>query len=152
MLSDEEIWSKWKFPVDLSWKQSAINLCREIESAACAERDKRIAELERELEAVRKDAQWRPIETAPKDGTVILLGRPADDDQDIAAVSVPGRWFEGYEDSVDDMGHNDGFMDLEFQQFTCPRRFGAEKYRTEGNQPTHWMPLPPAPDAAKEQG
>ena len=31
MLSDDEIWSRWKFPTDLSWKQSVINLARAIE-------------------------------------------------------------------------------------------------------------------------
>jgi hypothetical protein len=102
----------------------------------------------KECGELRKDAEWREIDSAPKDGTVILLGRPANDDEDRAAVSTPGRWFEGYEDSVDDMGHNSGFMDLDFQEFSCPRRFGAEKYRTEGNQPTHWKPLPPPPDSA----
>jgi len=34
-----------------------VKAARAIEAAACAERDQRIAELERELEAVRKDAE-----------------------------------------------------------------------------------------------
>ena len=92
---------------------------------------------------------WQPIETAPKDGTVIMLGRPGDEADGVAEISTPGRWIEGYGDGPDDMGHNDGFMDLEYQQFRCPRLFGAEKYRTDGNQPTHWMPIPAAPASPK---
>lgn len=92
--------------------------------------------------------KWQPIETAPKDGTLILLGQPEGDDGEIPAISTPGRWIEGYEDGVDYMGHDSGFMDVEFQQFSCPRSFGAEKYRREGRQPTHWMPLPKPPEAA----
>ena len=34
MLSDDEIWSRWKFPADWSWKQSVINLARVIEREA----------------------------------------------------------------------------------------------------------------------
>ena len=52
---------------------------RAIESAACAERDKRIAELEQELEKVRKDAErldW--LATNPVD-TLNLFGRVTGD-------------------------------------------------------------------------
>lgn len=31
MLSDDEIWSRWKFPADLSWKEAVIALARAIE-------------------------------------------------------------------------------------------------------------------------
>ena len=53
--------------------------CRAIESAACAERDKRITELEQELEKVRKDAErldW--LATNPVD-TLNLFGRVTGD-------------------------------------------------------------------------
>mgnify|MGYP001637187098 CR=1 FL=1 len=94
------------------------------------------------------EPQWQPIETAPRDGTVILLGRAGDEADDRLPISVPGRWFKGYEDGIDYMGHDDGFMDVEFQEFSCPRSFGAESYRSEGFQPTHWMPLPAPPEVA----
>ena len=103
----------------------------------------RIAELER-------DAAWQPIETAPKDGTMILLGLPEDPDDDSGPVSTAGRWQEGWEDSIDDMGCDDGFVDVDYQEFSPPRSFGATAYRSKGRQPTHWMPLPKAPAAIQE--
>lgn len=88
---------------------------------------------------------WQPIETAPKDGRTILLGRGPI--EDCEAISVPGFWQEGWEDSIDDMGCDSGFVDVHFQEFSGGRSFGAEKYRCAPNQPTHWMPLPAAPAA-----
>lgn len=90
--------------------------------------------------------QWQSIESAPRDGTLILLGRPGDEADDRLPISTPGRWFEGYEDGADYMGHDDGFMDTDFQKFSCPRTFGAESYRSSGFQPTHWQPLPAPPE------
>lgn len=102
-------------------------------------------ELDR-LRAELQARQWQPIETAPKDGTLILLGRhPL---EDCEAISVPGFWQEGWEDSIDDMGC---FVDCQFDVFHPPRRFGNPKYQTEGSQPTHWMPLPPAPEQGEEE-
>jgi hypothetical protein len=88
---------------------------------------------------------WCSIESAPRDGTMILLGR-AEDDAEHSAVSTAGRWHKGYGDGVDEMGHDDGFMDVDFDMFTCPRSFGSTQYQTVGFQPTHWMAMPPAPD------
>lgn len=44
-------------------------------TAACSERDQRIAELERELEAVRKDAErWRTfLSTRPENTHEVIL-------------------------------------------------------------------------------
>lgn len=124
---------------------------RAIESAAFAERDKLISELERELaenqrlngmgsereaalmskveqlerelEAVRKDVQWRPIETAPRDKTIVALLR----------LNGDGSFTYGY-----------GYY-VPMDGWRC---WAHHEYKP----PTHWMPLPPAPDAAKEQG
>lgn len=97
----------------------------------------------------REVQQWLPIETAPKDGTMILLGRATI--EDCAPISVPGFWQDGCEDGVDYMGGDSGFVDVNFQQFHGGRSFGAEHSRYAANQPTHWMPLPAAPSPAKEQ-
>lgn len=93
--------------------------------------------------------RWQPIETAPKDGTMVILGRAAI--EDCEAISVPGFWQEGWEDSVDDMGCDSGFVDVNFQQFSGGRSFGADAYRCAPNQPTHWMPLPPTPQERDKQ-
>lgn len=77
---------------------------------------------------------WRPIETAPKDGTrVVLLGTLASN-PDFGVRACVSQWCED----------------------------GAEPYHLRGGGwpwsspglsdrflPTHWMPLPDAPDAAR---
>ncbi len=85
---------------------------------------------------------WLPIESAPRD-KMIVLGRAAS--EDCEAISVPGFWQEGHEDSVDYMGADSGFVDVNYQQFHGGRSFGAESYRYAPNQPTHWQPLPEPP-------
>lgn len=76
-------------------------------------------------------SQWRPIETAPKDGTPVLVARNLDD------------WW----------GWNVGWATWEGEGYVSgwvSRGFGE----TPGNlglaHPTHWMPLPPPPQ--QEEG
>lgn len=65
--------------------------------------------------ARRRQEDWQPIDTAPKDGTHILLWTPS--------VRVVGRW--------DDEAYEPG-------EWRCiPKGYGIE--------PTHWMPLPDPP-------
>lgn len=87
---------------------------------------------------------WQPISTAPRDGTMILLGKEGS--EDYSAISTPGFWQEGWDDSIDDMGCDSGFVDVEFQEFSSGRSFGTEEYRRDPVQPTRWMPLNKAPE------
>ncbi len=73
-------------------------------------------------------SEWQPIETAPRDGTVVLLGRD---------VGEPWGFVRGY-------GHFEGKADelisgwLSYGLYDPPGNLGL------GN-PTHWMPLPAPP-------
>lgn len=71
---------------------------------------------------------WQPIETAPKDETVVLLWCPQSWDTDFVRV---GWWFEAespHEDS--------GWYDDEAASHPLTDLYG---------EPTHWMPLPEPP-------
>lgn len=67
--------------------------------------------------------EWRPMESAPKDGTEILLGwfhLPGQTNMDVGSwLPSRNRW----------QGHYIVFTDH------------------RASQPTHWMPLPEVPDA-----
>lgn len=65
---------------------------------------------------------WQLIETAPKDGTRVLLVDVSDPSDDAVCT---GWWMEGYWRDYGDIGCN-----------------GQDEY-----EPTHWMPLPFKPDA-----
>ena len=68
------------------------------------------------------DCQWRPIDTAPKDGTpIILYGRHTKTRWPIVAV--------GYFDRRDEYGH-----------------FGSWCLLVDAFiEPTHWLPIPSPP-------
>lgn len=74
---------------------NASRLCEAIESAACAERDKRIAELERELEQARQQMErqkdeWLSWEAKRKalESAAVELEAVRKDDEQIAALRV----------------------------------------------------------------
>lgn len=88
----------------------------------------------RQLAEAKQDAGWQPIETAPKDGTHIMLTN---------GITVAQGWWEHQEPYVHekrdiegryiDQDEHDGFDDW----LDCT---GGMK-----PDPTHYMPLPPAP-------
>lgn len=67
-------------------------------------------------------SEWKPIETAPKDGTRILIYEPMPAD--------PRGWFDVVHWGYSGRHHNEGWVDSE----------GAAS--CDG---THWMPLPEPP-------
>jgi hypothetical protein len=85
-------------------------------------------------------ADWQPIETAPKDGSEVLLYR------DDAGV-ILGRWIApcDFLDDAELENHPDDRDDADW--------FGADfiaGYRiTNDGLPTHWQPLPEPPTCAK---
>jgi hypothetical protein len=75
-------------------------------------------------------ATWRPIETAPKDGTDVLICWA-----DIPQMAV-ARWDQAYSEM--DFAEGVGWRDC--SDYGCGGMIGA--------MPTHWMPLPALPSAA----
>ena len=76
--------------------------------------------------------RWRPIETAPKDGTRVLLAEPFE-----GGFEMSVGWWRSYINDSDDAGWMDGTV---------------QNWAYEENtilQPTHWMPLPPIPSSLK---
>ena len=106
---------------------------------------------------------WQPIETAPKDGTVIDLWMV---DEAGEGKRIPNAyWVENYSDSwtvyAEDGSHKtewikrDGWFapgfDYDGQDGFCdyPKRYNAHPRQQKWiwSLPTHWMPLPaPPPD------
>ena len=68
-------------------------------------------------------AMWQPIETAPKDGRDVLLWYPLEGLSDTFERVLPAHW--AHENWV--------FQGRAFRGYS------------QAYQPTHWMPLPPAP-------
>jgi len=93
--------------------------------------------------ATMQRVQWQPIETAPKDGTQIFLG-----------CAKRKRVGKGFWKEIPD--------DLEKKEFDCMSLNRKRLLRVHGGywsahfrghqplsyKPTHWMPLPAAPDVA----
>lgn len=75
---------------------------------------------------------WQPIETAPKDGTDILLYFGA------------WGWIRGNWDSQLHHGKPKPY-------WTNDRLRYLGVTETRANQPTHWMPIPPAPNGIGEK-
>jgi len=76
--------------------------------------------------------EWQPIETAPKDGTRVLIA-------DAKNVET-GQWSPAYYSGT---GY---FVDYD-EGWDDDRYDAAQRFYRNGPQPTHWMPLPAAPVA-----
>jgi len=85
-----------------------------------------VAFLSSQLATAQAESEWRTIETAPKDGTWILL------------MGESGYINRPYRVHVGNWGERDWWMQSE----DC-------SFEDDGGPPTHWMPLP---DPPKEEG
>lgn len=104
-------------PIMTDWEKGFQRICE-----VAAQNLARAEQAEAEVTTLHQAHQWQPIETAPTDGTNVLLWWP---------FWCKGRptigWF-GYKG---------------IGQWVCP-----EALEGDGDPPTHWMPLPAAPDPA----
>ena len=91
-----------------------------------------IDELRTAVESLAKDAEargWQPIETAPKDGTAVMV--------------YPGTW-SGRSASIAKW-ESDKYAKKPRPYWSRDDDFGRVTFSRE-HPPTHWMPLPPPPD------
>ena len=93
--------------------------------------------------------KWQSIDTAPKDGTEILLHAPA---CDYKGTNVKARTTYGHWRAPSDtprIKYQDGFApEPEWEDFE-PFWASWDGGFTEECPPTHWMPLPPPPTSAE---
>jgi hypothetical protein len=78
------------------------------------------------MEGVCGMSEWKPIETAPKDGVAVLAFCPSDSPQVVALRHMSG---------CDDGGWSMWAYVDEVLNDVCP----------DGATPTHWQPLPETP-------
>lgn len=72
--------------------------------------------------------KWQPIETAPKDGTWIMIYEPYGGGQNVDLTHWIASW--------GDYGHDEGWIDQDDALVT--------------RNPTHWQPLPTPPEGQSE--
>ena len=97
-------------------------------------------------------AGWQPIETAPRDGTELLLYAPACvyEGAPVEARITYGNWLAPSD--TPQIKYQDGFApDLEWDEFDA-HWVSWDGGFTPEHSPTHWMPLPPGPADGESNG
>jgi hypothetical protein len=89
-----------------------------------------ILNLQAELERLEVENAWQPIESAPKDGTAILVHHPKSGVCEGYAMKKDGVWY--VMDGVNQYQNLDGTMRPTTTYLL--------------SEPTHWKPLPKAPE------
>ena len=102
------------------WGMSSNTPCLIPADSGYAVKFEDYCKLETELAALKAENEWQPIETAPKDGTVVFVSLHDSN------IPQPARFAEGSWEHAWD---------------------GYEFSGWDG--PTHWMPLPKQPAMAK---
>lgn len=92
-----------------------------------------------ELAEARWDADWNPIETAPRN-TEVLVWR-SDSGVFIARLATPDAVFSDAEMEREELEFPD-----DFEEWWCD----AYGWQEGAEKPTHWMPLPPPPTGADD--
>ncbi len=96
---------------------------------------RRLRATESALAVSQREREWQPIETAPKDGTELLLGGRQGVDIGSWEADVIAAIESGVEVAC---GAPEGW-------------YGITRYDASGPQPTHWMPLPSSPASLSPQ-
>lgn len=81
-------------------------------------------------------SEWRGIESAPKDGTIVLVWEPTRNDF-LRARSYGTGWTHEH-------GHVSLYKVGKDAERRAPEGYMVPSYAVI--EPTHWMPLPPPPD------
>ena len=122
-----------------------IRLAREAEVwiplAEGPEREFELKRLGRLISLAKAEALaegWQPIETAPKDGTEILLHG--------AGRTTYGQW--AAPSKTPHLHYQDGFAPEEVWEEFDPYWASWDGGFTDEHPPTHWRPLPPPPKEA----
>ncbi len=97
---------------------------------------KTLTEAADRIEALLREREWRPIESAPRDGTRVLLA----DANDIET----GQWRKGISFPNTMTVIPDGWEDDRYD--------ANHTFEQDGKQPTHWLPLPQPPEVHRDMG
>lgn len=93
-------------------------------------------------DALEEAGRWLPIESAPKDGTKILIWRDG-------WLYAPVAWREVID------GEDGSFGAWIFDDGLClglaEGVLGWQEDFDEDSMPTHWQPLPPTPNSQKDR-
>lgn len=116
--------------------QLAYLACKHVRITRDEPGEHEIQRMKRLIEFLRprlvRSLAWQPIASAPKDGTTVIIGRDAGE---FGFVRGYGR-FEGREGDLVSGWISIGFTDP-------PGNLGLA-------HPTHWQPLPAAPEASHD--
>lgn len=95
-------------------------------------------------------AEWRPIETAPSDGTILLLYCPQGVDRLYASPASAEHYCLGFKGDGGSMYPTEGWWSVESRSeiYGYGSELTGPMSETEclSVEPTHWMPLPPPPN------
>lgn len=136
---------------DVDFSRGAYNACQRGDATKQQQQSaaSQIILLHAEIGRLKALVEWRPIETAPKDGTEIILGAPEQEYQGkpVAARSTVGHWTTD-EECREQVGDCGGECRCPEYKFHDPYWISWDGGFTEENPPTNWMPLPTHPMGA----